>query len=270
MSTAYASAVAQKVPVKRTIGVQEMVQPAPTWALSPCPDGLTCEEIIIGSPPAGNTVGASVQVTGLASPAQDALWAAVLDGAGAKMGVTRCWEMGANGQPSAFTAKVEFTPPANSQSGRIQVWRESSSDGAIVHLTSVNVIIQGYDLDLLLGQLETAMAAKDYAALRATMAEPFLVTVDATKPKALSLVEATDLLRREYLGPGLPKLDFSVDTSAFVRRYTRAEQHIITAISSSGWGAAKDGVVVLLVAAVDGRARWAGLHLFTQPSSQQK
>jgi hypothetical protein len=267
MSTAYASAVTQRVPTKPRSGVQEMAQPAPTWVLSPCPDGLTCEEIIIGSPPVGHRLGGSVQVTGLASFAQDGLWAAVLDGAGAKMGVARCWEMRSSGQPSAFTATVEFTPPANSQSGRIQVWRESSSDGAIVHLTSISVIIQGYDLDLLLSRLETAIAAKDYAALDTTIAEPFLVTVDATKPKVLSLAEATDLLRREYLGPGLPKLDFSADTSAFVRRYTRAEQHIIAAISSSGWGAAKEGVAILLVAAVDGHARWVGLHFFTRPLS---
>lgn len=139
-----------------------------------------------------------------------------------------------------------------------------------MHLASVSVTIQGYDLDLLLGQLETAISAKDYAALGAMMAGPFLVTVDATKPKMLSTAEATDLLRRQYLGPGAPQLDFSVDTSAFVRGYTRAEQHIIGAISSSGWGAAQDGAAFLLVAAVDGRARWAGLHLFAGPPGEHK
>ncbi len=164
---------------------------------------------------------------------------------------------------------MAFTPPANSQPGRIQVWRESNSDGTIVHLTSVSVIIEGYDLDILLGQLETAIAAKDYIALSAVIAEPFLVTIDTAKPKALSLAETIDLLRRQHLGPGAPRLDFSVDTSAFIGRYTRAEQHIISAVYSVGWGEAKDGEAFLLIAAVNGEARWGGLHLFSQPSSQQ-
>lgn len=270
MSVAHASIVAQKVPARQTVGVPELIEPAPIWALPPCPDGFTCEDIVIVSPTTGHKVRSSVQVTGLASPTQDSLWAAALDGSGGVIGVARCREMGANGQPNAFSAAVEFTPPANSQPGRIQVWRESAIDGAIMHLTSVSVNIQGCDLELLLGQLETAIAAKDYAALRTTMAEPFLVTVDAMKPTTLSLAEAIDLLRRQHLGPGAPRLDFSVDTSAFVRQYTRAEQHIISAISSSGWGAARDGAAVLLVAAVDGQARWVGLHLFTQDPNQQR
>jgi hypothetical protein len=270
MSIAYARGVAQKAPANQDIGTQALVQAAPTWALSPCPDGFTCEDIIIVSPTAGHTVGNPVLVTGLASPAQGALWAAVQDGSSGKIGVARCWEMGVSGQPSAFTATVEITPPANTQSGRIQVWRESYSDGAIVHLTSVSITVKGYDLDLLLGQLETAVAAKDYAALRTTMAEPFLITVDATRPKALNLEEATDLLRRQHLGPGAPRLDFSVDTSAFVRRYTRPEQHIISAIDAPGWGAAKDHEALLLIAAVNGQARWVGLHLFAESPSRLK
>ena len=215
MSIAHASVVAQRVPARLTVGLQELVQPAPIWALPPCPDGFTCEEIVIVSPTAGHTVSDPILVTGLASPTQDSLWAAVLDGSGGVIGVARCREMGANGQPNAFSATVEFTPPANSQPGRIQVWRESSSDGTIMHLTSVSVTVQGYDLELLLGQLEAAIAAKDYAAVRTTMADPFLFTVDATRPKTLSLEEATDLLRQQYLGPGAVRLDFSADPSAF-------------------------------------------------------
>ena len=116
-----------------------------------------------------------------------------------------------------------------------------------MHLTSVSVTIQGYDLDLLLGQLEAAIAAKDYAALRATIADPFYSRWMPRDLRTLSLEEATDLLRQQYLGPGAVRLDFSEDPSAFIRRYTRAEQQIISAVYSTGWGETKDGEAFLSI-----------------------
>ena len=63
------------------------------------------------------------------------------------------------GQRGPFSLTVPFTVPANSQPGRIQVYTESPRDGAVEHLNSVTVVLQGLDLDALLERLEAEYAA---------------------------------------------------------------------------------------------------------------
>jgi len=225
--------------------------PAPT----PCP----CEEIVIHSPARGVTITTPVTVTGLAAGFEQSIVIAVLDGSAGEIGRAYGVIEGEYGQQGAFTTAVPFTPPANSQPGRIQVWNVSPRDGAIEHLSSVSVMVQGLDLDPLLVRLQRALAAKDYPALGALMADPFPLEQYRSQAIVLTPAEAIAQLQKDYLGPGAPRLDFSVDARALLGDRVKFAPDVIFVVYSVGWGSGQEDDAFLLIGDVAGRARWAGM-----------
>ena len=231
----------------------------PTPTVTPAPAGCQCEEIVIASPARGMTITSPVQVTGLASGFEQTVVVAVLDGSGGQIGLAPGMIVGEYGQQGTFTATVPFTLPANSQLGRIQVWSESPRDGAIEHLNSVTVMIQGLDLDQLLEQLESAIKTKDYAALPSLMTDPFQLDFYQAESLSITPAEAVQRLRDDYLGPGVPFLDFSVNARDLLDGRVDLEPDIIHVVYSPGWGEDRSDDAFLLIGNVGGRARWVGM-----------
>ena len=151
-------------------------------------------------------------VTGFASsPFEQTVVVAVLDGSGGRIGLASGIITGEYGQRGPFSVTVPFAVPANSQPGRIQVFTESPRDGALEHLSSVTVMLQGAGLDVLLGQLDAAVNAKDYAALESAMDQRFSLGLYRSERAQITPAEMRERLQLSYLGPGAPHLDFSVD-----------------------------------------------------------
>ncbi len=187
-------------------------QPTPTVpSLAVCP----CEEIAIIAPGRGVTVTNPALVTGFAaSPFEQTVVVAVLDGSGGRIGLASGIIIGEYGERGPFSVTVPFAVPANSQPGRIQVFTESPRDGALEHLSSVTVMLQGAGLDVLLGQLDAAINAKDYATLESLMAPNFSLGLYRSERARFKPDQMRERLQLSYLGPGAPRLDFSVDARA--------------------------------------------------------
>ncbi len=218
------------------------------------------EVIIIQSPAQGITVTNPVTVTGLAvSPFEQTVVVAVLDGSGAQIGLAPGIIAGEYGQQGTFSVSVPFTAPANSQPGRIQVYTTSPRDGAIEHLSSVSVLLPGTDLDPLLGQLELAVNVKDYPRLRSLMGPTFALSVYRAESTTLAPAEVIARLRSTYMGPGEPRLDFSVDARALLAGRVTLSPDISHVVYSTGWGADRHDDAFLLIGTVAGQARWVGM-----------
>lgn len=227
----------------------------PTAQPIPCP----CEEIVILSPAPGITVTSPITVSGWAAGLERTVIVTVLDGGGGRIGQETAKVGGRPGQPGGFTAVVPFTVPANSQPGRIQVWTESLRDGAVEHLSSVTVAIQGLELDPLLARLDAAFRAGDYAAWADLMADPFKFVVYKSRGDSLTPAQATERLRLDYVGAVPPRLDFSVDARKLLEgRFTLAAD-IVHVVYSTGWGRDGRDDAFLLIGNVNGRARWSAL-----------
>ncbi|MCX6028922.1 MAG: LysM peptidoglycan-binding domain-containing protein [Chloroflexi bacterium] len=233
------------------------IPPRPTPA--PMPTGCLCEEIVIFGPTRGMTVTSPVTVTGLGSGFEQTIIVTILDGSGGRIGQTPTTVSGPYGSQGVFTATVPFAVPADSQPGRIQVWSESPRDGAIEHLASMTVMLQGLDLDPLLASLDAAIRAKDYATLQGMMGDPFQLNTGAADSVSLSPAQASAQLRQTYLEPGAPRLDFSVDGRQRLGDRVKLASGIVHVVYGAGWGAQKTGDAFLLIGNVGGRARWVGL-----------
>jgi LysM repeat protein len=233
--------------------------PQPTPSL-PTPASYPSEEIAIISPGRGVTVTNPALVTGFASsPFEQTVVVAVLDGSGGRIGLASGIITGEYGQRGPFSVKVPFTVPANSQPGRIQVFTESPRDGALEHLSSVTVMLQGAGLDALLGQLDAAVNAKDYAALEAAMDPSFSLGLYRSERAQIKPAEMRARLQLSYLGPGAPRLDFSVDARALLGSQVVLGPEIEHVVYSRGWGPKQDDDAFLLIGNVDDRARWIGM-----------
>lgn len=230
--------------------------PQPTPTPLPCP----CEEIVISSPSRGTAITSPVTVIGVASsPFEQTVVVAVLDGSGAQIGIAPGIIVGEMGERGPFTVTVPFTVPSNSQPGRIQVFTESPMDGALEHLSSVVVKLQGLDIDALLEDLETAIPAKDYATLETLMAPQFLLGGYQSEWGELPAAEALALLRGDYLGPGSPTLDFSVDARQMLGERATFPPEVMHVVFCPGWGVNQNDDAFLLFGNVADRARWTGL-----------
>ncbi len=237
--------------------------PRPTPAPTPLPCAY-CEVIVIFGPTRGMTVTSPVTVTGLGSGFEQTVVVTILDGSGGQIGQAPATVVGPYGAQGAFTATIPFTVPADSQLGRIQVWSESPRDGAIEHLNSVTVMLLGLELDPLLTKLDAAIRAKDYTALQATMDDPFQLIVDKAAPASLTPGPAIARLQQTYLGPGAPRLDFSVDGRQWLGDRVKLTPDIVHVVYSAGWGAKQADEAFLLIGNVKGRARWVGLVYVTK------
>jgi len=233
--------------------------PQPTPA-APSPAVCPCEEIAITSPGRGVTITNPARVSGLASsPFEQTVVVAVLDGSGGRIGMASGVITGVFGQRGPFSVTVPFTVPANSQPGRIQVFTESPRDGALEHLSSVSVMLQGARLDALLGQLDTAINAKDYATLEALMSPSFRLSLYRSEGALFKPAEMRERLQLSYLGPGAPRLDFSVDARALLGSQVALGPEVSHVVYSTGWGPKQDDDGFLLIGDVADQARWVGM-----------
>ena len=199
-------------------------------------------------------------VSGFASsPFEQTVVVAVLDGSGGRIGLASGIITGEYGQRGPFSVTVPFTVPANSQPGRIQVFTESPRDGALEHLSSVTVMLQGAGLDALLGQLDAAVNAKDYAALESAMDPSFSLGLYRSEAAQITPAEMRERLQLSYLGPGAPRLDFSVDARALLGSQVVLGPEVDHVVYSTGWGPKQDDDAFLLIGNVDDRARWIGM-----------
>jgi LysM repeat protein len=233
--------------------------PPPTPSL-PTPASYPGEEIAISSPDRGVTVTNPALATGFASsPFEQTVVVAVLDGSGGRIGLASGIITGEYGQRGPFSVTVPFTVPANSQPGRIQVFTESPRDGALEHLSSVTVLLQGAGLDALLGQLDAAVNGKDYAALESAMDPSFSLGLYRTERAQIKPAEMRERLQLSYLGPGAPHLDFSADARALLGSQFVLGPEVEHVVYSTGWGPKQDDDAFLLIGNVDDRARWIGM-----------
>lgn len=235
------------------------VPPLPTPA-PPTPAIGPAEEIAIIGPGRGVTITNPALVSGFASsPFEQTVVVAVLDGSGGRIGVATGIIAGEYGQRGPFSVTVPFTVPANSQPGRIQVFTESPRDGALEHLSSVTVMLQGAGLDVLLGQLEAAVSAKDYDMLESLMAPNFSLGLYRSEQARFKPDEMRERLQLSYLGPGAPRLNFSVDARALLGSQITLGPEIDHVVYSTGWGPNQDDDAFILIGNVDDRARWVGM-----------
>ncbi len=225
----------------------------------PTPTPCRCEEIVIFSPAREVTITNPVTVTGLAAGFEQSVVISVLDGSAGEIGRAYGAIIGEYGQQGRFTTTVPFVVPANSQPGRIQVWNVSPRDGAVEHLSSVSVMVQGLELDPLLARLAGAIAAKDYAALRPLMADPFQMERYHSQAIAMAPAQVIEQLRQDYLGPGAPRADFSVDARALLGDRVKFAPEIVHVVYSARWGQAREDDAFLLIGDVAGQARWSGM-----------
>jgi LysM repeat protein len=240
------------IPISSTV---ETRLPAAISESATCP----CEALVIASPAPSMTVTSPFTVTGLATEAAPSLVVAVLDGSAQEIGRAYGFAAGGSGKHGAFAVSVTFTVPANSQPGRIQVWSMSPRDGAIEHLNSVAVRVQGMELDPLLSQRDAATAARGSAVLSSLMADPFQFVVYGSSGLELPLPDAMQQLQENALGTGAPRLDFSVDARALLGDRVVLGPDVVHVVYSTGWGPEQRDDAFLLISEVDGRAQFSGM-----------
>ena len=107
-------------------------------------------------------------------------------------------------------------------------------------------MVQGLELDLLLSQLERAIAAKDYAALRPLMTDPFPLERYRSQAITMTPAQAVAQLQTDYLGPGAPRLDFSVDARALLGDRVKFAPDILHVVYSVGRGPGREDDTFLL------------------------
>jgi hypothetical protein len=134
-------------------------------------------------------------------------------------------------------------------------------DGAIDHLNSVVVRLQGLELDPLLSQLDAAIKARSSGALLPLLADPFRLEVYGSQRPASSLtrVETIQQLEKSGLNAGVPRLDFSVDARVLLGDRVVLGPEVVHVVYSTGWGPAQRDDAFLLISEVDGRARFSGM-----------
>ena len=242
------------IPVSGAVGTGLPAEVAGSVA---CP----CEALVIASPAPGITVTSPFTVTGLATASAPSLVVAVLDGSAQEIGRAYGFANVGSGKYAPFAIPVTFTVPANSQPGRVQVWSMSPRDGAIEHLNSVAVRVQGMELDPLLSQLDAVATTSGSAALSSLMADPFQLEVYGSRGLELPMSQA-EVMRRfgmNALGAGAPRLDFSVDARALLGDRVVLDPAVVHVVYSTGWGEEQRDDAFLLISEVDGRAQFTGM-----------
>lgn len=237
---------------------QRLLIPVPGGPV-PTPTPCRCEEIVIFGPTRDMTITSPVTVTGLAAGFEQSIVVAVLDGSAAEIGRAYGSIVGEYGRQGAFTTSVTFSVPANTQPGRIQVWSVSPRDGAIEHLSSVPVVVQGLGLDPLLWQLAAGLSSRDYAGLATLMADPFSWWLYRGDTTVLTPTQALAQLRQVDVGPAAPLADFSVDARKLLAGRVILPPSVVYVVYSVGWGVGGKDEAFLLIGDVGGRARWSGI-----------
>ena len=182
-------------------------------ATPPAPPACSggCEALTIVSPTLGITVTSPLLVSGLGSAAGGELIVRVLDASGYEIGLGSAAASDKIGVAAPFSGTVTYAVPASSQRGRVQVYSVDPSGGAIEHLTSVVVSLQGAALDAAILELQAALEEEDYDAVNSLLAEQWTLGFFRSEGLALTADQALRQLRQSFLGPGDVTVDLSVD-----------------------------------------------------------
>jgi len=218
------------------------------------------EQITIVWPTQGITVTSPVEVRGSGSGFEQSLVVRVLDEAGIEIGSGFAMITAELGQRGPYTGVVSFSPPADTQLGRIQVYSVSPRDGAIEHLNSVVVRLQGAPANAVAEQLKAAIESKDYAALQTLMPrDGWDMGFYRSEGITFSPDEAVQQLEDKYLGPGEVTVDLSVDARALLGNRVSFEPDVLHVLYSTGWG--PDGVDdgFLTLSQVGDQVLWSGM-----------
>ncbi|MBC8450198.1 MAG: LysM peptidoglycan-binding domain-containing protein [Chloroflexi bacterium] len=238
-------------------------QPTPTPTPSPTPvsECPIAELITIDTPTQGTTIGSPFTVTGLGVGFEGNLAVKVLDETGFEIGSGYATiASGGMGEQGPYIGVISFTVPHSAQMGRVQVYSVSPRDGAIEHLASVSVKLQGTGLDERIAALKAALERKSYAALLGLLpAEGFLLGLYQSEGLVLTAAELVDLLEEEYLGPGEVFVDFSVDARELLGDRVALGEGIRHVLFSTGWGEEQADDAFLFIGEDEGRAVWSGM-----------
>ncbi len=240
----------------------QRVLPATPTPIQPIalPAEVSGEVIYIASPTQNQTVVSPVVVTGLASAFEQQVTVRILDETGNEIGLGVGFIDADMGQRGPFTATVPFAVPLNTQFGRIQVYSVSPRDGAVEHLNSITVRLQGLDLDPLLSLLKEAIENKDYTDLRGFMPpDAFSIGLYQSEGVTLTPDEAIQQLQEKYLGPGTPQVDLSVEGRELLQDRVVFPADVRWVAYSTGWGPEGKDDAFLLIVERNGRAFWGGL-----------
>ncbi len=244
-------------PMPQPAAVTQVAVPIAVPPSGPC----ACDEVIsILSPTQNETIVSPAVVTGLASAFEQQITVRILDESGAEVGLGVGFIDADMGQRGPFTATVPFAVPLNTQFGRIQVYSVSPRDGAVEHLSSVTVRLQGLDLEPMLDLLREAIEAKDYEDLRGFMPpDTFSIGFYRGEGQMLSPEAAIQQLRENYLGPGQVKVDLSVNGRDLLKDRVMLPADVRWVSYSTGWGRSGKDDAFLLIVERNGRAFWGGL-----------
>jgi hypothetical protein len=75
----------------------------------------------------------------------------------------------------------------------------------------------------------------------------------------LTPAAAIEQLRLSQMGPGIPRLDFSVDARGLLGSRGAFGPEVTHVVYSTGWGMNRNDDGFLMIGDVDGQARWIGL-----------
>jgi hypothetical protein len=232
--------------------------PQPISAPQTCPAG--CAQVSITSPAQNSVVASPVRVSGRGAASGQILIVRVLDATGYEIGIGSARIYGRPGVVGNYRGAVTFTVPANTQPGRIQVFSQSPADGAIEHLTSVVVMLQGSGLDQVVEQVKDALEVKDYDALATSMADPWQLAFFRSESLSLSRDQTLEQLETSYLGPGQVVVDLSVDARELLDEQASLPAGVTHMVFSTGWGVDRSDDALLLFSTDDaGQARWSGM-----------
>lgn len=230
----------------------------PTPAPSSCASG--CETLTIISPTVGLTVTSPLPVVGLGSAGDGQLILRVLDASGFEIGLGSAAASDALGVSTPFSGSVTYAVPASSQLGRVQVYSVDARDGAIEHLASVMVTLEGAGLDEAILTLQQALETKDYDAVETLLAEPWTLGFFRSEGLALTADQALRQLRQSYLGLGDVTVDLSVDARKLLGDAVIFSSDVTHVIYSTGWGPdAADDALLFFATDPAGQTRWTGM-----------
>jgi LysM repeat protein len=250
--------VGQRLVIPTPVERPPMPTPPPIAPPAACPGG--CAQISILAPQRDSTVTSPVLVQGRGAAYEQTLVVRVLDAAGYEIGQGNAMIDGPLGAIGPYSGVVTWTAPANTQPGRIQVYSQSPADGAIEHLTSVTVMLQGAGLDRAVEQVKTALERQDYGALALLMTDPWNLAFFRSESLSVSRDQALEQLRNNYLGPGQVFVDLSVDARQLLAGQISVAPDVTHVVFSTGWGADRsDDALLLFGVDASGQTRWGGM-----------
>jgi hypothetical protein len=250
--------VGQRLVIPAPVEGPPMPTPPPIATPVACSAG--CAQISILAPQRDNTVTSPLLVQGRGAAYEQTLAVRVLDATGYEIGQGNAMIDGPLGAIGPYSGVVTWTAPANTQPGRIQVYSQSPADGAIEHLTSVTVMLQGAGLDQAVEQVKAALESQDYPALALLMTDPWNLAFFRSESLSLSRDQALEQLRDNYLGPGQVFVDLSVDARQLLAGQISVAPDVTHVVFSTGWGPEQsDDALLLFGTDASGQTRWGGM-----------